>query len=168
MKVTIAQMNSTSGDLQGNVGRILGKIEKAEKQHSELIVFPEMAVTGYCISDLVEDDLFVKTNKKAMEFIASQTNDTAVVVGFVDYDEKKKNGDGRMRKYNAAAVMQNGKVLGIVHKTLLPNYRYFDEKRYFHSGEERKVIPINLKKGKLNLGVLTSVIMFFISLSNIF
>jgi NAD+ synthase (glutamine-hydrolysing) len=153
MKIVLAQMNSTTGNLAGNSEKIIQEIAKAEKNGADLIVFPEMAVTGYCISDMVEDNEFVKQNKLEIEKIAKLTRKTAAIVGFVDYDEREKNGDGRMVKYNAAAVLQEGKVIEIVHKTLLPNYRYFDDKRYFSPGKQRKPVRINIKESQLEVGI---------------
>jgi len=153
MKIALSQIDSTTGDLKGNVEKISREIEKAKEKQADLIVFPEMAITGYCVSDLVDDDTFVKENKRVLELLAQHIWGIAAVIGFVDYDKNKNNGSGKMVKYNAAAVIQDKKIRGIVHKTLLPNYGVFDDKRFFHPGEERKVIPINTKKGKLNLGI---------------
>ncbi len=153
MKIALAQIDPTTGDLKGNTEKILKEIKKAKENSVELVIFPEMAVTGYCVSDLVDDNVFIKKNKKIVKHIAEFADGIAVIVGFVDYDETRKNSSGKMIKYNAAAVIQDKKIIGITHKTLLPNYRYFDDKRFFHPGEEREVISINTKKGKVNLGV---------------
>lgn len=135
MKLALVQMSPVTGDLQGNAKRIKEEIRGAKKQRADLIIFPEMALTGYCISDLVEDDSFIKSNKELLQIIAEETEGIAVVLGFIDYDSSQKNNDGRLRKYNAAALIQNKKILGITHKTLLANYRYFDDKRYFTAGK---------------------------------
>lgn len=153
MKIALVQMSPITGDLKENARNIKEKISIAQKQGADLIIFPEMALTGYCISDLVEDNLFVKRNKELLGDIAKQIKNCAAIIGFIDYDHEKRNNDGRIRKYNSAALLQNGKILGIVHKTLLPNYRYFDDKRYFTSGEERKPIPIKIKDKQINLGI---------------
>ncbi|MEK6933957.1 MAG: NAD+ synthase [Nanoarchaeota archaeon] len=153
MKIALVQMSPVTGDLKGNLERIKKEIALARNNGANLVVFPEMALTGYCISDLVEDNLFVKKNKELIDEIVKETKDIAVILGFIDHDNLKKNNDGRIRKYNAAALLQNEEVLGIVHKTLLPNYRYFDDKRYFVAGEERKPILININGKELALGI---------------
>jgi NAD+ synthase (glutamine-hydrolysing) len=153
MKIALAQMNSTTGDLSGNYKKILDFVKRSKD--SDIIAFPEMSLPGYCISDLVEDELFIKRNKELIYEMAKVTSGikVAIIVGFIDYDLSKKNQDGRLRKYNAAALIQNGRVLGIIHKTLLPNYRYFDDKRYFTSGEKRTVYQINTSGGEVKIGI---------------
>ncbi len=153
MKVALAQIAPISGDLQGNCNRILDKIRWAKGEKANLVVFPEMALTGYCILDLVEDDYFVEKNRQLLDLIAKECNSTAAIVGFVDFDNKKKNPGGKHLRYNAAAVLQNGKILGIAHKTLLPSYRYFDDSRYFTPGKVRQPINIKINGKKLKLGV---------------
>ena len=153
MKVALAQVDSTTGDINGNLRKTYRFVNRAKDKGAEVVVLPEMAITGYCVSDLVDDDTFIKENKRALENLAEHVHGIAAVVGFVDYDESKINESGKMVKYNAAAVIQDGEIAGIVHKTLLPNYSVFDDKRFFHPGEKREVIPINTKKGKVNLGV---------------
>ncbi|MDP3882352.1 MAG: NAD+ synthase [Nanoarchaeota archaeon] len=153
MKLALIQMSPVTGDLKGNLERIKKEIALARNNGADLAVFPEMALTGYCISDLVEDDLFVETNKELLKEIAKETKNIAAIIGFIDYDKGKINNDGRIRKYNAAALLQNGKIRGIAHKALLPNYRYFDDKRYFTPGETRNPLPIQINGKKLNLGI---------------
>lgn len=153
MKIALVQMSPVTGDLKGNLDRIKKEIELAKNHKTDLVVFPEMALTGYCISDLIEDDLFVKRNKEILKEIAQETQDIGAIVGFVDFDEDKRNNDGRMIKYNAAALIQNGKIVGITHKTLLPNYRYFDDKRYFATGEKREPLILELNGKKIALGI---------------
>ncbi len=153
MKIALVQMSPVTGDLKGNMDRVIKEIILAREIKADLVVFPEMALTGYCISDLVEDNLFVGKNKELLNEIAKKTQGIAAIIGFIDYDKEKKNNDGRVRKYNAAALLYNGKIVGIVHKTLLPNYRYFDDKRYFTSGNERRPLPLTINGKKVNLGI---------------
>jgi NAD+ synthase (glutamine-hydrolysing) len=143
--VSLAQINPTTGDIDGNTEAIKHAIEQAEQEGADLVVFPEMAVTGYCISDMVEDDEFVRANEEAIEEIADETGETAAVIGFVEQD-----GDDR---YNAAAVVQYGDVQGIARKNLLPNYRYFDDERYFEAGEDPTPVAINVDGETVSLGV---------------
>ncbi len=153
MRFALAQLNPTTGDLEGNISKIISEIELAKQKSADLIVFPEMAITGYCISDLIEDNNFVIENKEAIEKIALHTKGIVVIVGFIDYDSKRKNENGTIRKYNAVAILQDGKLLGIAHKSLLANYRYFDDKRYFSPAEKREPISIRFKNKVLKLGV---------------
>ena len=153
MKIALAQISPVTGDLKGNIEKILKEVAIAREKEADIVIFPEMAITGYCISDLIEDKDFVIKNKEIMKEIAKNTEGIAVVIGFVDYDKEKTNEDGKIRKYNAAAVLQNNKIAGIAHKTLLPNYRYFDDKRYFSSGEERKPIDVKINGKTIKLGV---------------
>lgn len=112
-----------------------------------------MAVSGYCISDLIENRAFLKKNREAVEKIAAQAKGIVAVVGFVDFDASKVNEDGTFRKYNAAAVLQDGKILAAAHKTLLPNYRYFDDKRYFSPGEKERPFRLIWKTESKNSGL---------------
>lgn len=153
MKIALAQISPVTGDLKGNAERIIREIAVAKNKGADIVIFPEMAITGYCISDLIEDRDFVMANKQMLNEIAKNTEGIAAVVGFVDYDEEKRNEDGKIRKYNAAAVLQNNKIVGIAHKSLLPNYRYFDDKRYFSSGEKRKPIEVKIQSRIVKLGV---------------
>jgi len=153
MKIALAQISPVTGDLKGNIEKILKEVAIAREKEADIVIFPEMAITGYCISDLIEDKDFVIKNKEIMKEIVKNTEGIAIVIGFVDYDKEKTNEDGKIRKYNAAAVLQNNKIAGIAHKTLLPNYRYFDDKRYFSSGEERKPIDVKINGKTIKLGV---------------
>lgn len=153
MKIALVQMSPVTGDLKGNLERIKKEIALARDKGADLVVFPEMALTGYCISDLVEDTLFLKKNKELLNEIAKETKNISVIVGFIDFDRKKKNNDGRIRKYNAAALIQNEKIIGVVHKTLLPNYRYFDDKRYFSPGGKRMPFKIKINEIEISLGI---------------
>ncbi len=153
MKILMAQVTSVTGDLEGNAKRVIDIVNSREG--FDIAVFPEMHLSGYCISDLVEDELFIKRNKEMLYDIAKNVNnkEVVIIVGFIDYDSTKKNQDGRLRKYNACAVIQNGKIVGIVHKSLLPNYRYFDDKRYFTSGDKREPVIVKINNKNFSLGV---------------
>jgi NAD+ synthase (glutamine-hydrolysing) len=143
--VTLAQMNPTTADIEGNTELILDEIEQATADGVDVVVFPEMAITGYCILDLVEDDTFIKENQIALDRIRERTGETAAVVGFVDTDDRGT--------YNASAVLQDGTVRGIARKILLPNYRYFDDARYFTPGKEVAPIDIEIGGRTVSLGV---------------
>lgn len=133
IRVGIAQINSTVGDLSGNTKKILQSIDQAKSLGVDLLTFPELAITGYPPEDLLLKPQFINQNKESLNKIIEHSSDIAVVVGFVDSD-----GD----IYNAAAVVYNKKLVGIYHKFYLPNYGVFDENRYFQAGRECPVFII--------------------------
>ena len=127
IRVGIAQINSTVGDLSGNTKKIMQSIDQAKSLGVGLLTFPELAITGYPPEDLLLKPQFIKQNKESLNKIIEHSSDIAVVVGFADSD-----GD----IYNAAAVVYNKKLVGVYHKFYLPNYGVFDENRYFQAGRE--------------------------------
>ncbi len=127
VRVALAQLNPTVGDLDGNLAKLLAAYEQAEAAGCDLIAFPELAITGYPPEDLVLKPGFVADNEAALGKLAARTRDCAAIVGFVDEDRDL---------FNAAAVCANGEVVGTYRKRLLPNYAVFDEKRYFTAGDE--------------------------------
>ena len=126
MRVALAQINPTVGDLQGNVRKILDAVARANTQGAGFTLLPELAITGYPPEDLVHKDHFVEDNLDALEMVAAGCR-RSVLVGFVD-----RIGDDL---FNAVALCGNGRVLHVYHKRLLPNYGVFDERRYFTPGE---------------------------------
>jgi len=137
IKIAIAQINPTVGDLDGNTKIIKGYIKKARKQGADVVVFPELAVTGYPPKDLVLKPLFIKKNLGKLAEIAGAARGIAAIVGFVD------ERDGNI--YNAAGILKDGEIVGVQHKTNLPNYDVFDEMRYFKPAKparERHVFEI--------------------------
>ncbi len=154
MRIALAQLNPTSGDIEGNTTRILAALDSAARQGADLLLTPEMALPGYCIGDLVEDDGFLAANERAMQRIAAAARDITAVIGFIDFDAAARNDSGGIRKYNAAAVVRNGAVLQRAHKTLLPSYRYFDDKRFFTPAETREPVSVPVAGGgTVSLGV---------------
>jgi len=144
----MAQVNSTVGDLEGNVAKIRKFLADAKKRQADLVVFPELAVTGYPPQDLLLENGFVEKNKKALEeMISGNTVDVAGVVGFVDYKGKDL--------FNAAAIFNRNKLVGVVYKTLLPTYDVFDEDRYFKPSREEEIapVPIDIDGKAVRLGV---------------
>jgi NAD+ synthase (glutamine-hydrolysing) len=139
LSLTLAQIDPMTGDVRGNA-ELIAEVYEAERDVADLVIFPELALTGYCILDLVEVDAFVDRNRAALEDLAERTGETAAIVGFVDRD-----GEDR---YNAAAVLQRGEIRGIARKTLLPNYRYFDDERYFEAAESVEPIPVDVGGGR--------------------
>ena len=125
LRVALCQINTTVGDLDGNVGRVLATLDAAEARGCDLAVFPELAVTGYPPEDLLLKPGFVGDNRRALERVAEASRSCAAVVGFVDVGRDL---------YNAAAVCAFGRVQAVYHKQNLPNYAVFDEQRYFAPG----------------------------------
>lgn len=133
IRVGIAQINSTVGDLSGNTRKIMESIDQAKSLGVDLLTFPELAITGYPPEDLLLKPQFIRQNRESLNKIIEHCSDIAVVVGFVDSD-----GD----IYNAAAALYNKKLMGVYHKFYLPNYGVFDENRYFQAGKECPVFII--------------------------
>jgi NAD+ synthase (glutamine-hydrolysing) len=130
LRTAIAQMNPTVGDLPGNVKKIISTIHKARKMMTDVIVFPELAVTGYPPEDLVLKPQFIRDNMAALKEVVSSSQGITVIVGYVDND------DGL---FNAAAVIADGRLIDVYHKKILPNYGVFDEFRYFKAGKRNPV-----------------------------
>jgi len=139
----MAQIDSTLGDLEGNAERIRKYMRESKGKGVDLVVFPELALTGYPPQDLLYEKRFVRRNIEILREIVTESAGIAAVVGFVDCDPSKKGSDGTEVKYNAAAIMENGKLLGVQSKTLLPTYDVFDEDRYFTPEVVRKVFEID-------------------------
>jgi NAD+ synthase (glutamine-hydrolysing) len=153
MRVALAQLNPVSGDISGNAARIITAIQEAVRQKADLIVGPEMGLPGYCIGDLVENADFLAANDRAIAHIADAARGITAVVGLIDYDLEARNENGTVRKYNAAAVVRDGRILQRARKSLLPNYRYFDDKRFFAPGERRDAVDIETQGGPQRIGV---------------
>ncbi len=134
LRISMAQINPTVGDLAGNRDKIIDSIGRAKKQGADLVVFPELAVTGYPPEDLVLKPQFVKDNLKTLTEIRRATKGTTAVVGFVD--------SNRSTLFNAAAVLADGKHVYTYRKIFLPNYGVFDEYRYFRPGGRYPVFTI--------------------------
>ena len=153
MRVALAQINPTSADINGNAAKILEAVAAAAAARADVVVTPELALPGYCIGDLVEDTAFLDANERALQAIAAETRGMTAVVGFIDRDRDATNDHGTVRKYNAAAVVRDGRILQRARKSLLPSYRYFDDKRYFSPGERREPVDSGIAGPLSRLGV---------------
>jgi NAD+ synthase (glutamine-hydrolysing) len=144
MKVTIGQINTTNGDIDGNVDKIIAAIEKAKAQGSDLIVFPEITTHGYTSQDWFQDPDIIDHALDPLERILPATKGIAAVVGVI---RRNFDNDGR-RIYNTAAVISDGELLGFADKTLLPEYDVFDDPRWFepYDGCSRHLFDIAGKK----------------------
>ena len=128
LKIALAQINTTVGDFSGNSQLILDYVNWAQKAKSQLVVFPELALCGYPPEDLLLKPHFIDNNLKAISSLAKKIQGIVAIIGFVDADAK-----GNI--YNAAAIIEKGRIKGVYHKQELPNYGVFDEKRYFSCGD---------------------------------
>ncbi len=126
MKIAAAQINPTIGDIAGNVERILTYVGRAKEMEAELVVFPEMCLTGYPPRDLLERPWFVDQNIAGLDDLAKKIKGIAAVVGFVE-----KNPSEGKPLYNACALIEDGEISHVYYKSLLPTYDVFDEDRYF-------------------------------------
>lgn len=138
MKVAGAQLNLTVGDLEGNEAKIAETMDWAEAAGADVLLVPELAVTGYPPEDLVLRPSFVEANKAAVRRLARRSGRMATVVGFVDDANGGGGPDDAVQRQvaNAAAIIEGGEIRGIYHKVLLPNYGVFDEDRYFVVGAD--------------------------------
>ena len=134
LRIAMAQINTTVGDFDGNVKKILGAIDTARNLKADIVTLPELAVCGYPPEDLLFKPQFIQANLQSLQKIVEASQGITVVVGYVDSD-----GD----IYNAAALISDGKLVGNYHKMYLPNYGVFDENRYFRAGSECPVYVIN-------------------------
>ena len=140
IRIALAQINPTVGGIEGNVLKICDYIQQAREKKSSLVIFPELSITGYPPEDLLLKRHFIDDNLEALNRVIENTKDIAAVVGFVDRKDSIL--------YNAAAIIQNCKMIGVYRKVFLPNYGVFDEYRYFRAGTETPVYNIeNIKLG---------------------
>jgi predicted amidohydrolase len=138
MRIGLAQINTTVGDFDGNKSRILEAYAKLVAEGAELVITPELAVCGYPPRDLVFRSGFVQRSEAVIVEIAKEIGRVPLVVGFVEFSEKKRGKSLR----NAAAVIVNGKVHSVRHKSLLPTYDVFDEARYFEPADDVSPVVI--------------------------
>jgi NAD+ synthase (glutamine-hydrolysing) len=134
MRVALGQFNAVVGDLAGNAARMRAIYKRAVQKDADLVVFPELAVCGYPPEDLLHKRHFLEDNRLAVEQLAADCPEGTVVVGFAEGSEGGN--------YNAAAVLQGGRISKVYRKNLLPNYGVFDERRYFQPGSEPVLIDV--------------------------
>ncbi len=137
LRVALAQINVTVGDLEGNVQSMLDSMRQAHAAGAHIVCFPELALTGYPPEDLLLKPGFVDDNLRKLDELIQASRDLpglTAVIGFVDRDHDI---------YNAAAVIHEGELCGVYHKHYLPNYGVFDENRYFAAGRKAPIFLIN-------------------------
>ncbi len=133
LRLALGQINSTVGDLSGNVKKIMGVVRESRKLGADLLAFPELAISGYPPEDLLMKSAFIQSNREALEEVARACRGITAIVGFADKEDDI---------YNAAAILHNGRIAGVYHKVFLPNYGVFDEDRYFQRGDEFLVFEL--------------------------
>jgi NAD+ synthase (glutamine-hydrolysing) len=134
LRVALAQIDSTVGDLAGNAAKIAELTARAREQGAALAVFPELSLTGYPPEDLLLKNDFLGAAAETLGELAAQTHGIAALVGFPEHAEDV---------YNAAALLADGEVKGIYRKMYLPNYGVFDEQRYFQAGAQPAIFELN-------------------------
>ena len=140
IRIALAQINPKMGDFAGNTAQIINSIEQARQHGADIVALPELAITGYPPEDLLLKPQFIAANLKALDEIIAASQGITTVVGFVD-----KTTD----IHNAAAVIHDGELKGVYHKTYLPNYGVFDDYRYFKAGETAPIFQL----GEVLIGV---------------
>jgi NAD+ synthase (glutamine-hydrolysing) len=128
LRIALAQINVTVGDIDANAAKIERWLERARQQGADIVLFPELPLTGYPPEDLLLKPRFVNAARAALDRLLPQTAGLTTVIGFPDR---------HVDLFNAAAVLHDGRLAGVYHKTLLPNYSVFDEDRYFAPGDTR-------------------------------
>ena len=134
VRLAIAQINPTVGDLIGNTKKIVNDIHQAKERNAHIIAIPELAVTGYPPEDLVYKPHFINANITCAHEIASETQNITAIYGFINADQNI---------FNAAAIARDGKIVDTYHKQRLPNYGVFDEERYFTPGTKSNIHVVN-------------------------
>jgi predicted amidohydrolase len=137
MQIGIAQINAVIGDFPGNVKRILAAYRECLDGGAELVVTPELSLTGYPPRDLVFKSQFVPKCLQALDHLAGEIKDVPLLVGYVDRCHPSKPGKPFR---NAAAWLEGGEIKHRIWKTLLPTYDVFDERRYFEPGDKSAAI----------------------------
>ena len=178
MKIALSQFEIIPSMPSDNAARIINYIEEAKNNKADMIIFPELAISGYLIGDIWESESFIRECEELGEEIIKASKDIFVIFGNVAVDRNKKNFDGRVRKYNALFLAKDGKLIKnpyskipypFIIKTLLPNYKEFEDTRHFFSlkdlifenalednfdlKEYFNPVEININGEKINLGL---------------
>ena len=142
MNIAISQINTTVGDFDGNCDKIVDAWRHADEAGAELLVLPELALCGYPPRDLLSKPAFLRQNQVALERLAKRGGRAVAVVGYASVNETNSGRPAR----NSAAVLRDGQVAALRHKTLLPTYDVFDEDRYFEPATDNTPVEILGKK----------------------
>jgi NAD+ synthase (glutamine-hydrolysing) len=145
MKVTIGQINTTNGDIDGNVAKILSAIETAKADGADIIVFPEVCIHGYTSQDWFQDRDIINASLEPLDRIIPATEGLTAILGTIRPNTER---EGR-RLFNSAAVISNGRSVRFVDKTLLPEYDVFDDPRYFEpETDPNGIVEITCRDGR--------------------
>ena len=144
MKIALCQINPTVGAIDSNKNKILEFYKKALSENSDIVVFPELAITGYPPQDLLLDEDFIELNNVAINSLAKKATNP-LIVGYV----RKENN----QMFNSAALCKDGEIVNNYDKILLPTYDVFDESRYFTQGTWPTVWPITFNGKKVKIGI---------------
>ena len=147
MKIALAQLNYHIGNFDSNVQKIIRCIKEAEQKGADLVVFAEMAISGYPPRDFLEFDDFIERCLNSVKEIAKHCTKTAAIVGLPTYNKGKKG----KPLFNSAAFISEGKIEKYIHKSLLPNYDIFDEYRYFEPNKTFQLIEFKNRKIALTI-----------------
>ena len=151
LRIAMAQINPTVGDIAGNTRLIQTWIKEARRAKADLVAFPELAVTGYPPEDLLFKPRFIEDTQRALKAVAAEARGLVVVVGYVGQGATAVSASeapsfplaGRHELYNEAAVLSDRRILATYRKRHLPNYGVFDESRYFHPGSRLPLLVLN-------------------------
>jgi NAD+ synthase (glutamine-hydrolysing) len=135
MKIALAQINPIVGDIDGNTRKIISLIKNTK---ADILVFPELSITGYSPQDLMLRKNFIEENMNAMKKVIKSTTNKVAVVGFIEKVYENI--------YNSAAIIRNQQIMEIHHKICLPNYAIFDEKRWFNPGSQATIFEFGGKR----------------------
>ncbi len=139
MRIALAQIDPTVGDVDGNAAKVAEWIDRAAAEGAELAIFPELCIPGYPAEDLYLKRHFVEANRAAVEELARGVGEMAVLIGFA---EPVAGGGDHRHAHNSLAVLQRGGVRAVYRKNRLPNYSVFDEQRYFVPGDEPATVEV--------------------------
>ncbi|HEX8207420.1 MAG TPA: nitrilase-related carbon-nitrogen hydrolase, partial [Solirubrobacteraceae bacterium] len=134
MRLALAQINATVGDLKGNEEKVVARLGEAREAGARIVLFPECAISGYPAEDLLLKDHFLAACRATVDRIAEHTEGLVAVVGFPERAHDV---------FNSAAVLADGRVVAVYRKLHLPNYGVFDEVRYFQAGERPALIEVD-------------------------
>ncbi|HEY6731349.1 MAG TPA: NAD+ synthase, partial [Solirubrobacterales bacterium] len=146
MRLALAQINPTVGDVDGNAAKVAEWIERARREGAELVVFPELCIPGYPAEDLYLKRHFLQANQRAVEELAASATGITALVGFA---EPVADPTDPRHAHNSTAVLAGGRIEAIYRKNRLPNYSVFDEQRYFVPGTD----PATIEVGELSVGL---------------
>jgi NAD+ synthase (glutamine-hydrolysing) len=141
IRICLAQINAKVGDFKGNLKKIRDFLKASRKHQADIVIFPELALTGYPPEDLLLKEDFIAEGSKTLKKIAQNTDNIISVIGYPEYNKGKL--------FNSAAIFANGKLRSSYRKNCLPNYGVFDEKRYFQEGD----LPLRFELNGIIFGV---------------